>query len=463
MNNTTNNLNISGSFRDPSGFVFCRDGSIFRQINLVYKENYDFLIKSGLYKCLTDSNLLIPHEETGINGPEPSKLYKVIKPEKMSFISYPYEWCFSQMKDAALATLAIQKISLSFGMSLKDCSAYNIQFKNGKPIFIDTLSFEKYREGQPWVAYRQFCQHFFAPLVLMSYKDIRLNQLLRVYMDGIPLDLASSLLPFYTRCKFSLLVHIHLHAKAQKHFSDRSTNITKGRITHLSFMGIVDSLESAIRKLRWNTQGTEWGDYYDNVNYSPEGFRHKMTTVSDFLEKLNPKVAWDLGANTGVFSRIPSDKKMRVVSFDVDPAAVEKNYLQCISKGEENILPLLLDLTNPSPGIGWNNKERMSLLERGPVDVVFALALIHHLAISNNLPLNEIADFFSRICNSLIIEFVPKEDTQVRRLLSTRKDIFPNYTQQNFEDEFEIFFVIRESIPVRSSRRILYLMERKQI
>jgi len=463
MNKSTNNRNAFGSFRDPSGFVFYREESILRQINLVYKENYDFFIKSGLYKRLTDSNLLIPHEETDINGPEPGRLYKVIKPEKIPFISYPYEWCFSQMKDAALATLAIQKISLSFGMSLKDCSAYNIQFKKGKPIFIDTLSFEKYKEGRPWVAYRQFCQHFLAPLVLMSYKDIRLNQLLRVYIDGIPLDLASSLLPFYARCKFSLLVHIHLHAKAQKHFSNRTAKITKGRITRLSFMGLVDSLDSAIRKLRWNAQGTEWGDYYDNVNYSPEGFRHKMTIVSDFLEKLNPKVAWDLGANIGVFSRILSDKKIRVISFDIDPAAVEKNYIQCTAKGEKNILPLLLDLTNPSPGIGWNNKERMSLLERGPADIVFALALIHHLAISNNLPLNEIADFFSRICDSLIIEFVPKEDTQVRRLLSIRKDIFPNYTQQNFEDEFEIFFVIRESVPVRSSQRILYLMERKRI
>lgn len=239
--------------------------------------------------------------------------------------------------------------------------------------------------------------------------------------------------------------------------------MTKGRITRFSFMGLIDSLESAIRKLRWNSQGTEWDDYYDNMNYSLEGFRHKQQIVSYFLDKLNPKVVWDLGANTGIFSRIPCDKKVQVISFDVDPAAVEKNYIKCISTGEKNILPLLLDLTNPSPSIGWNNKERISLLERGPADTVFALALIHHLAISNNLPLNEIADFFSRICDSLIIEFVPKEDSQTQRLLSTRKDIFTNYNQQNFEYEFEKVFVIRESIPVRSSQRSLYLMERKRI
>ena len=463
MNNVANNLYSYGSFRDPGGFIFYREGAIFRQINFVYKEEYDLLVESGLYKDLADSNLLIPHEELDINGPVPDKLYKVIKPEKVPFISYPYEWCFSQLKDAALATLAIQKRSLNFGMSLKDCSAYNIQFKDGKPIFIDTLSFEKYRGGEPWAAYRQFCQHFLAPLALMSYRDIRLNQLLRVYIDGIPLDLASSLLPFHTRLKFSLLVHIHLHATAQKHFSDRTSKMPQGRITPLSFMGLVDSLESAIRKLRWNAQGTEWGDYYDNLNYSQEGFRHKSIIISDFLGELKSEVVWDLGANRGIFSRIPSTKNVRVISFDVDPVAVEKNYGQCISKGEKNLLPLLLDLTNPSPGIGWNNEERMSLLERGPADLVLALALIHHLAISNNLPLNEIANFFSRICNSLIIEFVPKEDSQTQRLLSTRKDIFSNYNQHTFEEEFAKVFEIRKTIPIRSSQRILYLMERKRI
>jgi hypothetical protein len=463
MNKPTDNRYPFGSFRDPSGFIFCRGESILRQINLVYKEEYDFLMGSGLYKDLADRNLLIPHEEIDVSGPLPDKLYKVIKPEKIPFISYPYEWCFSQMKDAALTTLAIQKRSLRFGMSLKDCSAYNIQFKNGKPVFIDTLSFERYHEGRPWVAYRQFCQHFFAPLVLMSYKDVRLNQLLRVYIDGIPLDLASSLLPLRTRFKFSLLIHIHLHAKAQKHFSNKTAKITKDRITRLSFMGLIDSLERAIRKLKWNAQDTEWGDYYGSTNYSPEGFKHKKIIIAHFLDKLNPKVVWDLGANTGIFSRIPSEKNAQVISFDVDPAAVEKNYIQCIEKGERNLLPLLLDLTNPSPGIGWNNEERMTLLERGPADIVLALALIHHFAISNNVPLDKLAVFFNRICDSLIIEFVPKEDSQAQRLLSTRKDIFANYNQQIFEYEFQKIFGIQESIPVKNSKRILYLMERKRI
>ena len=416
-----------GSFRDPSGFVFFKNKSIFRQVNSIYKSDYDFLHNSGLYKNLIDSNLLIPHEEIALKGHDSNDSYKIIKPEIIPFISYPYEWCFSQLKDAALLTLEIQKRALNYGMSLKDSSAYNIQFKNGKPIFIDTLSFEIYTKGKPWTPYKQFCQHFLAPLALMSFKDIRLSGLMKLYIDGIPLDLASLLLPLRSNFNFSSLIHIHLHAKAQKHFSAKCIKRKEKKISRLSLMGLIDSLESSIKKLKYKRNKTEWGDYYENTNYSPEGFIHKKQIVSDLLNKLDLKVVWDLGSNTGEFSRIAADKKMQVISFDSDPLAVEKNYQECISKHESHILPLLIDLTNPSSNIGWNNEERISLLGRGPADIVLALALIHHLAISNNLPLHKIADFFSKTCNSLIIEFIPKDDSQVQRLLTSRKDIFIEY------------------------------------
>ena len=461
MKNLKANRSISSSFRDPSGFLFYRDDTIYRQVNITYKENYDYLMNSGLYEVLVDNESLIPHEEVVIEGTEPDKAYKILKPELIPFISYSYEWCFSQLKNAALITLKIQKKALDFGMSLKDCSAYNIQFRKGKPVSVDTLSFEKYQEGKPWIAYRQFCQHFLAPLALMSYRDIRLNQLFRIYIDGIPLDLASSLLPFHTRFKFSLLSHIYLHAKAQKYFADKTANTSGGKkMSLLSFNGLIDNLESAIKKLKWKSQNTEWSDYYKETNYSMDALQHKKQIVAELLDKIDPRNVWDLGSNIGMFSRIASDKGIQTISFDIDPGAVEKNYLECIRKGETHILPLVLDLTNPSPSIGWENQERMSLLERGPADTVFALALIHHLAISNNLPLNRIADFFSRICKSLIIEFVPKNDSQVKRLLSTREDIFLSYRQQVFEDEFCRYFRIQDSVKIKDSERIIYLMER---
>jgi len=450
------------SFRDPSGFLFYIDDQIYRQINKTYKENYDYLMNSGLYKTLVDAGLLIPHIETDIPGPEPDKAYKIIKPEPVPFISHPYEWCFAQLKDAALTTFKIQKIALDFEMTLKDCSAYNIQFVKGKPTFIDTLSFEKYHEGQPWIAYRQSCQHFIAPLALMSYRDIRLNQLFRIYIDGVPLDLASSLLPSSTNFKASLLSHIHLHAKSQKHYADRTVNIGGHKISRLSFMGLIDNLESATRKMDWKAKGTEWADYYEDTNYSIDAINHKKKIVADFLDKTNPGIVWDIGANDGLFSRIASDKKMLTISFDIDPAAVQKNYLQSVKNNEEYILPLLLDLTNPSPGIGWENTERISLMHRGPADTAFSLALIHHLAISNNLPIGKIAYFFSQVCKSLIIEFVPKDDSQVQKLLSTREDIFPDYTQQDFEIEFKKYFTINNVENINDSKRTIYLMKKRK-
>jgi hypothetical protein len=457
-----NSETLPSSFRDPSGFVFWQDGAVYRQINTIYREDYDRLMMSGLHKVLVEEGLVVPHEEVALRSSAPQLAYKVIRPEQIPFVSYPYEWSFSQLKDAALTTLSVQKKALEFGMSLKDCSVYNVQFTKGKPVFIDTLSFEKYREGSPWVAYRQFCQHFLAPLALMSRRDIRLGQLFRSHLDGIPLDLASKLLPRRTRFSFSLLSHIHLHARTQTRYADKQIDTSRPKLSRLGFTGIINSLESGVRSLKWNPGGTEWGDYYQDTNYSAGAFQHKKQTVADFLEAIHPRSVWDLGANTGIFSRIASDKAIQTISFDIDPAAVEKNYLECRRRNETNILPLLSDLTNPSPGIGWQNQERMSLAERGPADVVLALALIHHLAISNNTPFAKIAEFFASICDSLIVEFVPKSDSQVQRLLATREDIFVDYTQQAFESEFARRFVVERSQPITGSERILYLMRRRE-
>lgn len=453
-----NRNNIPASFRDPSGFMYYLNTQIYREVNLSYKEDFDHLISSGLYEALAKEYLLIPHQEVSLEFARTKEAYKVIQPEVIPFVSYPYEWCYSQLKDAALTTLKIQQMSLKFGMTLKDSSNYNIQFLNGKPIFIDTLSFKKYRHGEPWVAYRQFCQHFLAPLALMAYNDIRLSQLLRIFIDGIPLDLASRLLPFNTRFNFSLLSHIHLHAKSQAHFADKVLNIKGYKISRLSLQAIMDSLISTIEKLKWKIPATEWARYYEDTNYDPDAFKHKKEIISEFITKINPKAVWDIGANIGIFSRLASDKGIPTISFDIDPVAVENNYLTSIKRKESHILPLLIDVINPSPGIGWENQERTSFLERAPVDMVFALALIHHLAICNNLPLNKIAQFFARLCTYLIIEFVPKSDSQVQRLFSSREDIFPDYTQHAFESEFGKYFLIRNSITIRNSQRTLYLM-----
>ena len=450
---------LPSSFRDPSGSVFLQDDEIYREVKAVYKENYDHLINSGLYKTLVDLELLIPHKEVDGRLIESINSYKIIKPELIPFISYPYEWCFSQLKDAALLTLKIQKNALDYEMTLKDSSAYNIQFKNVKPILIDTLSFEKYKEDKPWVAYKQFCEHFLAPLALMSNKDIRLNQLLKIYLDGIPLDLTSSLLPFKSYLNPSLLFHIHLHAKSQKHYETKIINKSK-RFNKFNLAALIDSLESIIKNLKWDPAQSNWSDYYKNTNYSSGALNHKKEIIESLLLKTRPKTVIDLGANEGLFSQIASKVTEHVISFDLDPICVEKNYLDCLKNQVKNILPLIIDLTNPSGGTGWENKERMSFQERFCGDTILALALIHHLAISNNVPLKNIARFFSSLGKTLIIEFIPKSDSQVQRLLSSREDIFLDYTQESFENEFKQYFTIEYFAKIKDSKRVIYHMQR---
>jgi hypothetical protein len=470
---TNNCPALSASFRDPSGFLFRRDDVLYRQVNQIYAEEYTRLMDSGLYAKLVKAGLMVAHAEADLLSPgkagqafEPAEkdlAFKVIRPEPVPFISYPYEWSFGQLKDAALATLSIQKRALKLGMSLKDASAYNIQFYKGKPTLIDTLSFESYQEGEPWVAYRQFCQHFLAPLALMAYRDVRLNQLLRVYIDGVPLDLASGLLPARTRLNLGLASHIHLHASAQKRYADVAVSEARGkrRMSREALLALIGSLQATVRKLEWKPAGTEWADYYKANNYTDAAFEHKKVLVGDWLSRIEAKTVWDLGANTGIFSRVAAATGANVVSSDIDPAAVEVNYRLVKEKKEENLLPLVLDLTNPSPAIGWNNTERDSFLQRGPADATLALALVHHLAISNNVPLGRVAEFLAACGEWLIIEFVPKSDSQVQKLLRSRLDIFTEYTQAGFEKAFGEKFSMVESSGVRDSERCLYLMRHK--
>jgi len=453
---------IPSSFRDPSGFLFLSEGNIYRQINLCYRDDYDFFITSGLCSELVKSGKLIFHDEVNYSLSISDQAYKVIKPRILPFISYPYEWSFSQLKDAALLTLEIQQKALAKGLSLKDASAYNVQFLDGKPIFIDTLSFERFEDGCPWVAYRQFCQHFLAPLALMSRTDIRLNQILKSFIDGLPLELASTLLPFSSKMSLTLGLHIHLHAKSQRKYANNDIrNVgAKKAFTRKSFYALLDSLLSGVERLTWNSGKTVWGDYYEaNNNYGDEGITNKEMIVSEFLDEVLPKTVWDLGANTGRFSRIAAVKGAFVVAWDSDPGCVEINYKKTRLENEQNILPLVLDLANPSPGIGWDNTERMSFSERGPADLILALGLNHHLAISNNIPFRRIAASLSKLCKSLVIEFVPKDDSQVQKLLATRKDIYHDYTQAAFEMEFLRYFRLEKSVGIKGTKRILYLME----
>lgn len=448
---------LGGSFRDPSGSVFTKRGIVYRRIEPVYQKEYQILMRSGLYKRLTGQKLLIPHRDVSAKFPGS---YKTIRPTQIPFVSYPYEWCFGQLQDAALTTLAIERTALAFGTTLKDASAYNIQFLDGKPIFIDTLSFTRYIQGQPWIAYRQFCMHFLAPLLLMAYVHPALGTYTQTALDGISLDLASSLLPPRTWLNPSILFHIHLHARAQ---SVRNQVIPRHlTLSQQSLLGIIDQLEKLIASLTPKTIRSDWTGYYQKHSYTNAAFRAKEKIVRLWVTKIRPRDIWDIGANTGLFSHIAARRGIRTISIDADPLAVEANYRFCKKYQLSACLPLIADMTSPTPARGWNNEERLSLLARGPAECMLFLGLLHHLVIRNNIPLPYIAKFAATLCRYLIIEFIPKEDAMVQQLLTNRTDIFPDYHRVSFETVFQKYFVIKETVRLPHSTRRLYLMKNKK-
>ena len=436
--------------------MFRRNGVLFRQVNASYEADFALLESSGLQAELVDAGLLVAHERADLRlAPDPVAV-AVLRPERVPTISYPYEWCFSALKDAALLTLEVARRALGKGMTIKDASAYNVQFLRGRPVFIDTLSFERYVEGEPWVAYRQFCAHFLAPLALMANVDVRLGLLLRPHLDGIPLDLASSLLPWKTHLKPGLQMHLHLHGKATRQVATET--VKKAFLSKTGLLATLDSLRGTVEGLRWDPTGTQWEGYYADTNYTDDAMTEKQRLVGAFLEGIEG-TCWDLGANTGEFSRIAAERGLETVAWDVDPGAVERAYLAKIP----GVLPLLQDLTNPSPGLGWAGEERDSLTSRGPVDVVMALALVHHLAIGDNVPLGQVAAYFARLGRRAIVEFVPKEDSQVRRLLASRRDVFPTYDLEGFEAAFSKRFEIESKAPIEGTLRTLYLLRTRPV
>ena len=454
---------LASSYRDPAGFVFEHDGTIYRQINTAGQEDFEFFTNSKLYQELVDKKLLLPHAEVNnLKGLSPDKnRFAIIKPRQIPFVSYPYEWSFPQLKDAALLTLKIQEVALKHGMILKDASAYNVQFIGKHPVFIDTLSFAKYEEGKAWEGYRQFCEHFLVPLAIAHYSNQQSLAMLQTYLEGIPLSLGVGLLPKKAKWKKGLLGNIYLHERSQRKHQGSGTKSASAptrKVSKFALTGLMSNLESAVKALKPPKNETEWGDYYEFTNYDKKAFTDKAKLVQSFLGKLKskPKLVWDIGANNGEFSELAAKQGAYTVAWDIDPNAVASNYKRH-DEYSELMLPLLQDIAMPSTATGWELRERMSLLERGPADVVFALAVVHHLAIGRNVPLPKIASMFKSIGKNIIIEFIPKEDSKVQHLLASRPDIFPGYTQEDFETAMGAHFKLAEKQQIANSKRTLYL------
>ncbi|MGN6166210.1 MAG: hypothetical protein ACTHOF_16875 [Flavisolibacter sp.] len=451
----------SSSYRDPSGFLFYKDALLYRQVNIVFKDDFDHFISSGLYQHLVDKNVLIPHKKIEENFTGSTDWYQTIEPEKVPFISYPYEWCFDMLKDAALVTLQAAQEAMNYGMMLKDASAYNVQWHKSKMVFIDTLSFEKWDESKPWIAYRQFCEHFLAPLAVMHYLKLPLQNLFLAYPDGIPLTFAKKLLPLKSKFNLNTYLHLHLHANISENSKTLNSKFKSQKpFSATKLKNLLQSLEESVRSFSLNSPSGVWSGYYNEAFQREDYVVQKKQIVENWISRVNACSAIDVGANEGEFSELLSAKNIFTISADFDHYSVNRLYNAAKKNNNVSTLPLVVDFANPSPAIGVNNEERSSFLQRTNTDLVLALAVIHHLAIGKNIPFENIAAMCKSLGNWLIIEFVPKEDEKIQLMLQQKKDVYYDYNEEKFITAFESSYSIIEKSKIGNSGRSLFLMAR---
>ena len=453
----------AGSFRDRDGRVYHFQGRIFRGLSAPALDSYRSLTQKSFYTKLAESGMVIgtrevPAEQNLLPDDVKSKWAGFLEHDVVPVISYPYEWTFSMLKAAASLQLHLVERAVSNGFTLKDATPYNIQFIGRKPIFIDIPSFEPLQEGEPWSGYRQFCEMFLFPLLVQAYKGCNFQPFMRSSIDGINVQTAASLFGFRDRFRKGVMSHVWLQSKLDRRFSGSSENVrsslkSAGFNRELILVN-VRKLQKLVKKLEWKAMGSEWGDYAQFHNYSDKDHLRKEEFIRNAIAAENPATVWDIGCNTGQFSRIAAAKCNQVVATDIDHVAVERLYLE--ESAPDNILPLLQNVADPSPNWGWRNRERSDLRTRSQPDLVLCLALIHHVVITANIPLAEFIDWLAGLTDKLVIEYVSRKDDKVKTLLRNKEDKYRDYSRESFELNLERHFEIRQRQEVNNGDRTLY-------
>ncbi len=448
---------IVASYKDPDTVVFKAGSLVYRQINNSYLANFRLLHQSGLYDVLTKQQLLLTHHEISTPVFDSNTHATTILPEQLHIITYPHEWSFHQWKDAALRLLEILEISLQHEMILKDATPLNMQMHDGKMIWIDTGSFTRYEKNSPWIAYRQFCECFLAPLLLMHYNYADAGKLFQQYPNGISMKQLSRLLPFTARFNVHVLMHVFVQASFK---GSAKTHQQTPTLRQKKLSAIIDSLKTCIKKLEPRFINFDWDLYYQSLWTSEDYLKEKTSIISRFLKEISVKSAVDMGCNTGHFTRMLAAQQIQVIAADSSASAVDELYAHICKNNERHIYPCIQDLSSPTPNEGLLLKERASFFTRAKSDLVVAVALIHHLCIAKNLPISAFLQSMAALGNYAITEFVPKSDSNVQLMLKNRKDIFTSYTQANFETEAKQLFDIMQQ-HILQNGRILYLLRKK--
>ena len=455
------------SFRDPAARVLRHDGQILRYLTSAALHDFETLSSTRFYREFTESGRLVATERASgaQNLPLSDPWVAVLRHQTIPIVSYPYEWCFSMLQDAALLQLDLLVAALDEGMTLKDATPFNIQWLGTRPVFIDIGSFKVADPGEPWAGYRQFCEMFLYPLFLQAYKDVPFHPWLRGSLEGVEAGHLNSLMSARDRLRPGVFTHVYLLSRLQSGYEATQRNVRKDlRSAGFSVELIkhnVKRIRRIVKRLTWSRARSTWSNYVHCNTYEQVDRERKKQFILRAAGSKHRSCVWDLGCNTGEYSRAVCECADLVVAVDADHLAIEHLYRGLKDEQSLKILPLVGNLTDPSPGLGWRHRERQTLEKRSRPDLILALALVHHLSIGRNVPLLDLVEWFASFEADLVIEFVAPEDAMVEQLLRNRDELDFGYTQGRFEACVANHFVIAETEVLQSGTRTIYYLRPK--
>jgi hypothetical protein len=463
-----------GSFRDPDSAVFHQDGRVLRGLSGRAADDWDRLSATRFFPRLTEAGQIVGttvHEGEAPASPRGARWARVLEHERIPVVSYPYEWPFAMLRAAAVLHLEVLAAALDEGMSLKDGTAYNVQFVGSRPTFIDVGSFEP--SSGPWPGYRQFCQTMLFPLLVQAHLGTPYQPFLRGSVDGLTASDVTGMFSGLRRFRKGVLRNVTLHSvlerkvttasetvKADLKSSGFSTELAKATTKNL--LKLVQGLEVAKRGSAGDDDHSVWSDYRDTCSYSDADATAKRAFVRAALAEGESRVVLDLGANDGEYSMSAAERADHVVAVDGDERVVDLLYRRLRAGGDEKVLPLVMNLTDPSGGIGWRNRERAPFLDRVRPDLTLALALVHHLTIAANVPLPEVVMWLAAFGGRTVVEFPHTDDVQVQRLLANKPaGLFDDYRRDAFETLLSERFLVHRQETLPAGTRTIYLVEPK--
>lgn len=453
-----------GSFRDRTGRIVHYDGQIYRVLNDAALAQWEYISATRFFRRFCDAGRVVetvrvlPQEEPPVV--DRRDWAAVLRHARIPYVSYPYEWCFDMLRDAALLQIDLLLAALDEGAILKDATPYNVQWVGSEPVFIDVASFERLAPGAPWIGYRQFCELYLYPLLLQAYKNVSFQPWLRGRLEGIPAAEMRALLSWRDFLRAGILTHVVLQASAQARLGKQSGRL-RGELKRAGFhqgliVANVRRLRRLVEQLTWDPGASIWSEYASTHSYTQPGMDAKKAFVRDAAAERFRELVWDIGANTGVFSRLVAPHARTVVAMDGDHATINRLYAELRREGQRTILPLVVNLADPSPGLGWLGSERRPLGERGRPELVLCLALIHHLVIGSHVPLASVVSWLLDVGDELIVEFAARDDAMVQLLLGNKGERYEDYDQAKFEQLLAADGTIVRSAPVPGGTRTLY-------